>query len=79
MVREIIDETREEELCEQYFILTCLHGHLALEENVQVFVDNLVVRQDGITIVKIGFFFINVTLKDLVNLGHLLLVLVLHL
>ena len=55
-----------------------LHGDLALKEDVQVLVNDLVVRQDRVAIIEICFFLIDVPLKDLINLRHLLLVFLLH-
>ena len=55
-----------------------LHGDLTLKQDVQVLVDDLVVRQDRVAIIEISFFLVDVPLKDLINLRHLLLILLLH-
>ena len=78
-VRQVVDQSREEELGEQHFILACLHGNFALEEDIEVLVDDVVVRQDGIAIVEISFLLVHIALKDLVDTLHLGSVLFLHL
>ena len=79
MVTQLNNEAREEELSQKNLILAGLHRYLTLEQDVQVLVNDLVVRQNRVAIVEVSFFLIDVTLQDLVNLHHLLLILILHL
>ena len=52
--------------------MASLHRHFAFEENIEILIDNLVVGQDCIPIIEIGFFLIDISNKDLIDLFHLL-------
>ena len=47
-----------------------LHAHLTLKEDVEVFIDDLIVGKNRVPIVKVSFFLVNIALEDLVNIGH---------
>jgi len=50
--------------------LTCLHGDLAFEQNIEVIVDNFVMRKNLVSIIEFLLFFIDIALQDLVDLVH---------
>lgn len=50
--------------------MTGLHSNFALEQYIQVIIDDLIVGQNRISLVELCFFLVHVALKDLVKLVH---------
>ena len=71
LVAQIVDHAREEELGHGDLVSHRLHGDLALVEHVQVLIDELVSLQDGVPVVEILFFLVNLAIKNSVDLVHL--------
>ena len=72
------DKARKEKFGQQYFVLASLHRHLALEKDIEVLIDYLIMGQDCVPIIEIGFFLIDISNKNLIDFFHLPLVLFFH-